>query len=290
MPVIPVMPETMSQPILETQDLSFSYKKNPILPQEFILHEINLILKPGCFHFLLGPNGTGKTTLMRCLLGLLKPQSGRIFIKDKPLSDWSNRQRAQILSYIPQTMEQSFNFSVVDAVLMGKASQLSVFAQPSQEDREKAVTTLQKLQIEHLAGRGIKEISGGEQQLVRIARALIQDAQVLIMDEPTANLDYGNQYRLLKQIARLTDQGYTILLSTHQPQHALDFGDDVLALHKGELLLQGRPETCITRELMQTIYRQDCRFIDCSGADASLYNEAICQVENRRRKIMIPNI
>ena len=233
---------------LEVKNLTFSYGKHAVLL------ELSFAIQKGTLTAVLGANGAGKSTLFRCLLGFLKPQAGEILLSGKPLPAYTRRERAAKIAYIPQTSEPIFNYTVLDTVLMGTTGTMNVLQRPSVREREAALQSLRQLGIEALAERGISQISGGERQLALIARALVQNAEILIMDEPTANLDYGNQQRVLKQIRGLTGRGYTVLLSTHNPEHALRYAHRVLALQDGRVLADGPTESVLTPELILRLY------------------------------------
>ena len=193
---------------------------------------------------IIGLSGAGKSTLVRCLLGFLTPQAGEIRLSGRPLSAYSRREAAGKIAYIPQSSEPIFNYTVIDTVLMGTTGTMNVLQRPGRRQQEAAMQALQRLGIEALAQRGIGTISGGERQLALIARAL----------EPTANLDFGNQQRVLAQIRALTARGYTVLLSTHNPEHALHYAHRVLALQDGHIAADGPTETALTPQLLQTLY------------------------------------
>ena len=164
---------------------------------------------------------------------------------------------AKLIAYVPQSHYPSFNFSVFDMVLMGTSIQFSAYSTPGKEQVKLAETALERLGIAHLKHRGYTKISGGEQQLTIIARALVQQTNVLILDEPTANLDFGNQILVLTQIKYLARDGYTIVQATHNPEHAFMFSDRVLAIHGGKVLADGAPSNIVTEELMRKLYTVD---------------------------------
>ena len=219
-----------------------------------VLKSVGFQLSEGEICALLGENGAGKSTLFRCLLGFLTPQAGEIRLSGRPLSAYSRRETAEKIAYIPQSSEPIFNYTVIDTVLMGTTGTMNVLQRPGRRQQEAAMQALQRLGIEALAQRGIGTISGGERQLALIARALVQNAEILIMDEPTANLDFGNQQRVLAQIRALTARGYTVLLSTHNPEHALRYAHRILALQDGHIAADGPTETALTPQLLQTLY------------------------------------
>ena len=169
---------------------------------------------------ILGPNGAGKSTLFRCMLGFLPHYQGSISLCGRDVRHLPRRELAHLAAYIPQSSQPLFDYTVRDTVLMGAAGGLEPLRQPGRQQLETAQRMMELVGIAPLADRGIRRISGGERQLTLIARALAQQARILLMDEPAANLDYGNQFRLLQQVRRLTEQGYTVLLSTHNPEHA----------------------------------------------------------------------
>lgn len=180
-----------------------------------------LSVQPGEVLCLLGPNGCGKTTLFRTLLGLLPAVHGEVDLQGSPLRAHDRAARARRMGYVPQAAPLPFAWRVREVVAMGRAAHLGLLAAPGRADEAIADDCLRELGLQALADRTVTTLSGGERQLVLIARALAQQAQLLIMDEPTASLDFGNQLRILDTVRRLADRGIGVLLSTHQPQHAL---------------------------------------------------------------------
>ena len=233
---------------IEIRRLGFSYGSTDVL------HDITFTAADGDIAAVLGPNGVGKSTLFRCVLGFLAPSEGGILVNGKDMRTLDRRAAAREIAYIPQSSEPIFNYTVLDTVLMGTTGTMNVLQRPGRRQQEAAVQALQRLGIEALAQRGIGTISGGERQLALIARALVQNAEILIMDEPTANLDFGNQQRVLAQIRALAARGYTVLLSTHNPEHALHYAHRVLALQGGHIAADGPTETALTPQLLQTLY------------------------------------
>ena len=200
--------------MLEIHQLSFSYGSTEVL------HSLSFSLGAGELICLVGPNGVGKSTLFKCILGILRSYSGEILLTGRSLRTLGETEIARSIAYIPQTHVPVYGFSVFQVVLMGACSAKGLFAQPSPRDEQTALHALKSLELQHLAERNYAELSGGERQLVLIARALAQGARLLVMDEPTANLDYGNQVRIMEHVAGLTAKGYSVLLSTHHPEHA----------------------------------------------------------------------
>ena len=244
---------------LSVESLSFSYGRTAVL------WDVTFAAEKGELLSVLGPNGVGKTTLFRCILGTLTPASGRVTVDGCDLTTLPPRERARRIAYIPQIHPATFGYTVLDTVLMGAARQLNAFQQPGAAQLRQAEEALEQVGAAHLRERSFTRLSGGEQQLVLIARALAQKAEVLMMDEPTSALDYGNQLRILQMVRRLAAQGYTVILSTHNPQHALTFATTLLALHGGTAAAWGRPAQVLTPELMETLYGVRAEFLQTAS-------------------------
>lgn len=236
---------------IEVIDLSFSYKNH------LVLDKVSFTASEGELLTLLGPNGAGKSTLFQCVLGLLTGYTGKIKIAGEDAHNIGIEEMAKRIAYIPQSHAPAFNFTVFDVVLMGTASQVSAVKMPGKNQISLAESAIERLGISHLRNRGYTQISGGERQLVLIARALAQNTRILIMDEPTSSLDYGNQLRILAHIKTLSREGYTIILSTHNPDQAFMFADKVLALSGGRVIKCGTPSETISEELIKELYNVD---------------------------------
>jgi len=234
---------------IEVKNLSFSYKKG--IP---VLHDVNFQLQSGKFICLLGPNGVGKSTLFKCMLGLLRNYTGEILIDGENTRSLTQKQLARKVAYIPQSTAPVFNYTVADVVLMGTTSLTSGFSSPGEKERVYVTQALETLNIQHLRDRMFMNISGGERQLVLVARALAQQAGILFMDEPTANLDYGNQVRVLEQVRRLSGSGYTVIQSTHNPEQAFLYADEVLAVKDGTIAAHGSPNEVMDAGLIRDLY------------------------------------
>ena len=233
---------------LSVRDLSFAYRKTPVLTG------LTFDAVPGELLAILGPNGVGKTTLFRCILGEQKRYTGAILLNGTDAATLSPRERAHRIAYIPQTHAPAFRFSVRDTVLMGTTHTLSPFASPGKAQEQAADEAMERLGIASLSDRSFDTLSGGEQQLVYVARALSQQARILLMDEPTSSLDYGNQLSVLSTVEALSREGYTVLLSTHNPQHALWYADRVLALSDGRVAALGPVDEALSPTLLKTLY------------------------------------
>lgn len=239
----------MSDELIRVEKLCCGYRGHAVLS------ELSFSIKRGELVCLLGPNGVGKTTLFKTLMGLLPRLAGRILIGGEEIGSWSRQRLALAIGYVPQAHQPPFPFRVLDVVATGRAAHLGLFASPSREDIAIARHCLETLGIVWLAERIYTQISGGERQLVLIARALAQQAKLLVMDEPTSNLDFGNQVRVLAHIRGIVERdGLSVLLTTHHPDHALQHGTRVLALAPDRQLSEGRPEELITADYMRRSY------------------------------------
>ena len=221
------------------------------------LDDLTMTVPKGCVYGLVGPNGAGKSTLFRCMLGLLEPSAGTVHICGRDIRRMPAAELSHRVAYIPQSHSPVFNFSVFDMVLMGTTAQLSQFASPGREQKRLAEAAMERIGISHLRDRGCSNISGGERQLALIARAIAQQAKILVMDEPSASLDYGNKLRVMETVKGLTREGYTIIQSTHDPDQAYLYSDQILALYEGKILACGTPKETISSELISTLYSVD---------------------------------
>lgn len=235
---------------IKVSNLSYAYTKG--VP---VLQDVSFEIQSGRFVCLLGPNGVGKSTLFKCMLGLLTGFDGKIQIDGTDIRTLAPKQLARKVAYIPQSTAPAFNYSVADVVLMGTTSLVTGFYAPGKKEMEYVEHALDQLDIGYLRDRMFLNISGGERQLVLIARALAQQAKILFMDEPTANLDYGNQLRVLGRVRQLSREGYTVIQSTHNPDQAFLYADDVLAVMDGQVEVFGPPNEVMSAELIQRLYR-----------------------------------
>lgn len=250
--------------ILEARDLAIGYGSHSIGSG------FNVAISGGEVLALLGPNGGGKTTLLKTLLGLLPPLGGKIRLSDATLSKLSVRERARQVAYVPQVHSGLFAFSVEELVLMGRSAHTPLLAGPSQHDRDITQATIERLGIRHLAGKPYTQISGGERQLALVARALAQEPRLVIFDEPTASLDFGNQGKVMREVRRLAADGLGVIFSTHDPNQALRHADRALLLRGGRTLALGRSHDVITQENLRELYGTDILKIGTGGEAAFL--------------------
>lgn len=236
---------------IRVEHLSFSYGSHEVL------HDLNFDIPDGCLVNVLGPNGVGKSTLFRCILGLNQQYQGTILVNGKDMRTLSIKERAAEISYIPQSHAPVYDYEVLDVVLMATGSDLKMLSNPGCAQRQRAYEALERIGIERFAHRHYTQISGGEQQLVLVARALAQNAKTIVMDEPTSALDYGNTVRVLSCVRQLAREGLSIVQSTHNPDHAFLYSDKTLVLREGKVDAFGDPSDVITSELISGLYSVD---------------------------------
>ena len=233
---------------IAARGLDFGY------PGHVVGRGLDLSLQKGEVLCVLGPNGSGKSTLFRTMLGLLPALGGEVTIDGRPIGQMERGEVARAVAYVPQASSSYFDFSLAQMVLMGRTAHLGAFAAPGERDHAAAAASLERMGIASLAARPVSGVSGGERQLALIARALASEAPALVMDEPTANLDFGNQARVLSQVARLRDAGVSILLCTHDPDHAFQVADRVLLLRGGSAITLARTQEALTAENLTRLY------------------------------------
>lgn len=245
--------------MLVVENLTFGYRRR------IIGRDAAFAIAAGETVCLLGPNGSGKSTLFKTILGVLPALGGRILLDGQDVAKLTAMERARAIAYVPQAATSSFAFTVRELVLMGRAPHLSAFATPSSSDHAKADASMERVGILGLADRVANELSGGERQLVSIARALTQECRLMIMDEPTASLDLGNRMRVLKQVRELASGGVASLISTHAPDDALALADRAIILRSGELVANGAPSQVITSERLSEVYEAGVDVVEVGG-------------------------
>lgn len=247
--------------MLKVQDLRAGYGDKEVV------HGVSFEIPRGQFVCVIGANGCGKSTVLRNLLGLVKPFGGTVQIEGKSIDDMDERERAQHFAYIPQAHTPPFPFKVSDVVILGRTPYLTGIAtSASEHDQVIAYQALQQLSIEHLADKVYTELSGGQQQLVLIARALAQQPDLLVMDEPTASLDFGNQQLVLSCVYKLSRAGMSVLMVTHDPDHALFCSDRVIMMEAGTIIGDGAPTEIITTQNLRRIYGTESYVTDVTVA------------------------
>jgi iron complex transport system ATP-binding protein len=251
---------------LEAEHLTIGYG------ERVVGRALSLSLAAGEVLALLGPNGGGKSTLLKTLIGLIPPLAGEIRLEGKPLAASSVRERARLVAYVPQLSASTFAFTVEAMVVMGRTAHSGLFGRPSLKDYRIAQTMLERFAIAHLAKRPYPLISGGERQLTLLARALAQEPRFIVLDEPTASLDFGNQGKVLREMRALAASGLGVLFTTHDPNHAVRAADRAFLLREGARLACGDVKGVLTHERLEQLYGTPVeRLVDAStGAAAFL--------------------
>lgn len=219
-----------------------------------IFNDVNFSVDSGEILAILGPNGAGKTTLLRCITGMLKWKSGHSLLDGKPIHNMSAKELWSQMAYVPQAKGASSSYTTFEAVLLGRSGRLNAFSTPKQEDLEKAKEVMEQLGISHLMDKKCSAISGGELQMVLIARALASEPQVLILDEPESNLDFKNQLIVLDTITRLAKEGMACIFNTHYPAHALQRSHKSLILSRGGEYVFGNTAAVVTEENIRNAF------------------------------------
>lgn len=235
-------------PLLYADNLAFHYDDHEVL------NSVSVDVFAGEVLALLGPNGTGKSTLLKLLLGLTQPSRGSVGLGGTPLTQLSRRTIAGQIAYVPQHHVSPFPYSVRQVVAMGRFHHSGLLGRSSQRDALVVEQVLQRLRIDHLAGRPYTQISGGERQLALVGRALVQGANILMLDEPASALDFGHQARLLAELRQLADDGYAVVMTTHHPHHARMIADRALLLKNGIVNAVGSPAEVLTPVAIQQLY------------------------------------
>ncbi|BAT59786.1 putative ABC transporter ATP-binding protein [Variibacter gotjawalensis] len=245
---------------LAAEKLSFGYSAR------VVGRDVTLSIESGQVLALLGPNGGGKTTLLKTMLGLLPPKSGSVSLDGTPLDTISIGERARSIAYVPQVHHAAFAFTAMQVVMMGRTAHGGLFARPTNHDRDVAAAMLERLGIAHLADHPTNMISGGERQLVLIARALAQEPRYVVLDEPTASLDFGNQGKVMRQIRLLAESGLGVLFTTHDPNQALRHADKVALLRDGHVTAMGDVSAVLSGETLEQLYGASVETV--TGPDA----------------------
>lgn len=252
---------------IQVENLSFSYAQSKAL-----FHNVTFSLNEGSIMCILGQNGTGKTTLLNCILGLVKSNTGNVKIFGKPTMEYSRKELSALIAFVPQLTSIPFDYTVFEFVLMGCSPRLSVFSTPSKDMERDVLNTLDNLGLYRFRDRSIRQLSGGELQLTYIARALSQKPRIIILDEPTSALDYAKSYMLLDILNKLKDEGYTIIFSCHNPDYSFYFMDTTAAFLPSGDFQVGKTKEILTDELLSKIYGIKMKKIAIPGT-----NQIVCR-------------
>ncbi len=232
---------------------------------------LSLSVSTGEVLALLGPNACGKTTWLKTLLGLLPPRQGEVHLLGRPLTSYGSRERARLMAYVPQSQVSTFGFSALELVVMGRTAHLGLLERPTNRDRAVSRDAMRRMGIEDLAQRSIHQISGGQRQLVLIARALAQEPRVVLLDEPTASLDFGNQGRVMHAMRALANEGLAVLFTTHDPNHALRHADRAVLMQDGGVMASGAVSEVIHIEGLRQLYRAGVIEVVATDGGASAF-------------------
>jgi iron complex transport system ATP-binding protein len=236
--------------ILELREVSFRY---PSAPRP-VLRRLSLRLQEGSVAAVLGPNGAGKSTLLDLCLGWRAPSSGEVLLAGRPLASLGRRERGRLVSLVPQQENVRFDFSVLDYVMLGRAPHLDPLSTPGDRDRAAAREALRATGMQRFAHRPITTLSGGEYQLMLLARSLAQEPAVLLLDEPAAQLDPANQLRVARLLRELAGRGIAVLYTSHNPQAAAQSADVIHLLHYGALRASGPPRQVLSERTLREVY------------------------------------
>ena len=235
--------------VIEIEKLSFGYEKN-----KNVLNDVDLSVKEGAILAILGKNGCGKSTLLDCIIGYNDYKFGKILIDGINAKDLSSKELAKRIAYISQNTVINIDYTVLEFILFGRNCHLPFGVAPSEEDYVIAKQNAEKFGVLHLLSKNINKLSGGERQLAFIARALTQESKIIVMDEPTASLDYGNQIRLFKIIKDMQRDGKTVVFTIHNPEQVINLNCDVAIMKDGKVIQYGKAKECLTQELLEEIY------------------------------------
>ncbi|NLY56342.1 MAG: ABC transporter ATP-binding protein [Firmicutes bacterium] len=247
--------------MLSIRNATFAYSNKPVF------EDICLEVEKGGFYCILGPNGSGKTTLLKCLAGILPLAKGKVYLNDTDLSRLHRNTIAKLIGYVMQEQETVFPFTVRQMVAVGRAPYIGLYSSPSAEDLAIVEEVIAEIGLTELRDKKYLELSGGEKQLVMIARVLAQKPQVLLMDEPASHLDFKNQERVMQLIKKLSLSGITVIMSTHFPNHAFAYADRVAIIHEGKILADGPTKTVMTEENLSLAYDMPINILTVKDRD-----------------------
>jgi iron complex transport system ATP-binding protein len=239
---------------LSTHDITFSWDG-----ERDIFTNVSFTLNPGELFCILGPNGTGKSTLLRCLIDLLDLNNGSVRLDGIDIRKMDRQDLSRKIAFVPQGYAVAFPYTILEYVIMGRAPYISAFSSPSKEDVRIAIEAIQEVGVYHLIEKPVNEVSGGEHQLALIARALAQQPDILLLDEPTSHLDFGNQMQVLSLVERLRDRGMTLIMTSHFPDHAFIVSDQVGIMQDGAFSTIGSADSVITSDALRETYHVDVR-------------------------------
>ncbi len=251
----------MNSPMLELKEVNFTYR----VDDNVVLKTLSMMVKRNSVTAILGPNGVGKTTLLHLLLGWIKPDSGTVFLDGKELHSYSRREMGRLVGLIPQYEHISFEYSLLEYVLLGRTPHLEPLQSPGKDDYTIALHALDTVGLRNIAEKPVTHLSGGEKQLVLTARSIAQDPRVLLMDEPMSNLDLANKVKLLAVMDEMKARGVTILFTSHEPEIAASIADVIILMGEGNYLKSGAVNEVLTSASLSRVYGIPVEIAHCEG-------------------------
>lgn len=251
----------MKAPLITFHSVAFHYPSN----HQGVFSNLNLTIPRGEVTAILGPNGAGKTTLLHLTLGWRTPSRGKILLNGRPLDTYSRQELGRWIGLVPQNEHVAFEYSLLEYVLLGRTPYLHALEMPGEKDCSLAFQSLEQVRLADQANRSVLKLSGGERQLVLLARALVQQPQLILMDEPTSHLDLGNKKRLLEIIHMLQMEGISIVLTTHEPDFAAAAASNLVLMRSGEIQDGGTLKDVFTTEKISRLYQSPVKVVDLDG-------------------------
>lgn len=258
----------MNTDLIKLDNISFTYSTE----NNHVLRTLSMKVQKGDITAILGPNGIGKTTLLHLILGWIKTDSGTIYLDGKKLEEYSRREMGRLIGLVPQDEHITFEYSLLEYVLLGRTPHLHSLESPGKKDYEAAINALEKVGLEKLADRPVTHLSGGEKQLVLVARSLAQEPRILLLDEPMSNLDLANKIRLIDVLKTLKQDGVTILFTSHEPEVAAGISDYIILMGNNNKIDHGNSESILTSESLSQIYGVPVKVVDFEGKKIVLWH------------------
>jgi iron complex transport system ATP-binding protein len=252
---------------LSFREVRFSYHRG----RPAAVEDVTLAIEAASATTILGPNGAGKSTLLFLALGWLRPSGGSVFIEGRPLNGYTRSEMGRMVGLVPQRENFQFEYSVLEYVLLGRLPYLSALAQPGEADYRAALGALARVGLGGFEHRSVLRLSGGERQMVLIARSLAQQTRILLLDEPTAHLDLHNKARIVRLLRELREEGVTLVMTTHEPELASSLASQVVLMSRGQILYAGGPDIALTSERLSGLYDQAIEVVSVSGRSVVLW-------------------
>jgi iron complex transport system ATP-binding protein len=258
----------MSTGLIRLENISFTYRSE----NNHVLRTLSLEVQKGDITAILGPNGIGKTTLLHLILGWINADSGLIYLDNKKQQQYSRREMGRLIGLVPQDEHITFEYSLLEYVLLGRAPHLHSLESPGQKDYEIAMNALGKVGLSDLSDRPVTHLSGGEKQLVLVARSLAQEPRILLLDEPMSNLDLANKIRLIEVLRSLQKEGVTILFTSHEPEVAATISNYLVLLGNDNNIEHGSSNIILNSESLSRIYGIPVNVADYNGKKIVLWH------------------